>query len=139
MITQVIVDRFLAAWPEETCEKAGVHTTIDNTYWKLVELNGEPVVTHEFQNEVHLILRYHNDEIGGFGGCNPLSGRYQVDGDRVCFLDIAATGDACEFQDQQSIFIEALSRVTNYLSVGESLQLRDDNGPVARLRAVYFR
>jgi len=135
----VIVDQFLAIWPEETCQKAGVHTTLDNTYWQLVELNGKPVPLHEGQRETHIILRTQSNQLGGFGGCNKLTGRYEVDGDRVRFLDVAASGAACDFVADEQVFIDALSRVTHYLSVGESLQLRDDKGPIARLRAVYFR
>lgn len=135
----IVIDRFIAVWPEETCEKAGVHTTLDNTYWKLVELNGAPVTTHENQRETHLILRTRNSEVGGFAGCNKLTGRYEVDGDRLRFIDVGSTETACDYLDEEHALLAALSRVTNYQSVGESLQLRDDSGPIARLRAVYFR
>jgi copper homeostasis protein (lipoprotein) len=133
------VQRFLAVWPEETCEKAGVHTTLDNTYWKLVELGGVSYSAHENQPEVHVILRVKSDQISGFSGCNPLSGRYQVDGDRLSFLNLGVVPTDCEYQEEEQEFLDVLTRVTNYQSVGESLQLRDENGPIARLRAVYFR
>lgn len=133
------VERFLAVWPEETCEKAGVRTTLHNTYWKLVELNGTPVTPHEHQREMHIILRTQSNQIGGFGGCNTLGGRYEVDGDRLRFVGLTSTEMACNYLDEERAFIDALTRTTNYRSVGESLQLRDDTGPIARLRAVYLR
>jgi heat shock protein HslJ len=136
---ELVVDEVLGVWPEETCEKAGVHTTLDNTYWKLVELNGKPVTVHEDQREMHLILRTQNNQLGGFGGCNALTGRYEVDGDRLRFVGVVSTEAACSYLADEEAFVTALARVTNYQSVGESLQLRDDTGPIARLRAVYFR
>jgi heat shock protein HslJ len=136
---QLIVDRLLRVWPDETCEKAGVHTTLDNTYWKLVELNGEPVTPHGDQREVHLILRAEGKQARGYAGCNPFEGDYEVDGSRLRFGHLAANGATCAHVDEQTEFLSALRRVTNYQSLGESLDLRDDERSLARLRAVYFK
>ncbi len=134
---EYIVDRFLGVWPEETCEKIGVRTPVNNTYWKLVEMNGVRVTTHDNQREMHVLFRV-DGQVGGFGGCNALSGRYQLNGDRIRIMDVVSTLMACEYLEDEQAFVEVLSRATNCQSVGESLQLRDDNGPLARFVAVYM-
>jgi heat shock protein HslJ len=136
---QLIVDRLLRIWPDETCEKATVHTTLDNTYWKLVELNGKPFATHEDQREVHVILRADSNQVRGFAGCNPFEGQYEGKGTRLRFHSLAVAESACAYIDEEVAFIAALERVTNCQSLGESLDLRDDVRSIARLRAVYFK
>ncbi len=136
---ELIVDRLLRVWPEETCVKAGVQTSLDNTYWKLVELNGAAVAPREGQREIHLLLRRDGNRVGGFAGCNQLSGRYQQDGTRLRFVELGSTLVACPFLDDERAFLAALEKVTSYQSLGESLDLRDDAGSIARFRAVYLR
>ena len=136
---QLIVDRVLRVWPDETCEKIGVDTSLDNTYWRLVELNGKAVATHEDQREVHLTLRVDGYSMGGFAGCNQLTGHYERNGLKLHFTGLASTLMACPYLDDERAFTAALERVTNYQILGESLDLRDDAQSVARFRAVYFR
>ncbi len=92
---QLIVDRVLRVWPEETCEKVGVNTSLDNTYWRLVELSGKAVVTHADQREVHLTLRVDGFSVGGFAGCNQLTGHYERNGLKLHFTGLASTLMAC--------------------------------------------
>ncbi len=135
----VIVERFERVWPEESCEKLGVNTPLDNTYWRLVELNGAPATPHEGQREVHLLLRI-DGQVGGFGGCNHLMGRYERDGTRLRFVDLGSTLMACPYSDEEAAFMSALQRSTTFRILGESLDLRDEEGQsIALLRAVYLR
>ncbi len=136
---QLIVDRLLRVWPDEICDKVGVDTSLDNTYWKLVELNGAPVATHEGQHEVHVILRAHDRSVGGFGGCSQLSGRWEREGTRLRFTGLGSTPTPCPHSDEEAAFTKALDTVTEYQILGESLDLRSGTESVARLRAVYLR
>jgi copper homeostasis protein (lipoprotein) len=135
----LIVERFLQVWPGETCEKLGVETTLVNTYWKLVELGGEAVVPRENQREVHLTLHIDGNRAAGFAGCNQFTGVYEHEGGRVRFSRMAATLMACNYLDDERAFLQTLERVTSYQILGESLDLRDDAGTIARFRAVYLR
>jgi len=136
---QLIVDRLLRIWPDETCEKATVHTTLDNTYWKLVELNGMSVTTHEDQREVHMILRADLNNVHGFAGCNPFGAQYEANGARLRFFGLSAAESVCAYIDEEREFLATLQRATNYQFLGESLDLRDDARSIARFRAVYFK
>ena len=135
----LVVDRFVRVWPEEVCEKSDVNTTLDNTYWKLVELEGDPVQLQEAQREPYLILRANNRSVGGFAGCNNLTGTYDVKGDSLSFGKLASTLMACPHMDAETAFTRALERVRTYLIQGESLDLRDGTESIARFRAVYLR
>ncbi len=136
---QLIVDRVLRVWPDETCEKSGVETTLANTYWKLVELNGKAVATHENQREVHLTMRVDGRTVDGFAGCENFSGEYRRDGSAIRFERFKVPPSACQYLDEQRAFLVALSRATHFQILGESLDLRDDASSIARFRAVYFR
>lgn len=136
----LVVERFERVWPQESCEKLGVNTPLDNTYWRLAELNGAPITPQEGQQrETHIILRI-DGQVGGFGGCNHLTGRYERDGSLVRFVDLGSTLMACPYSDEEAAFMSALQRVTSFRILGESLDLRNDEGQsIALLRAVYLR
>jgi len=136
----LIVETFVRAWPEETCLKSDVGTTLDNTYWKLVELEGATVVTPpDQQRETHLLLRTDQNQVGGFAGCNSLAGNYVVKDDSLSFHKLAHTLMACPNMDEETAFLRVLGRVKTYIIQGESLDLRDETGSLARFRAVYLR
>ena len=135
----LVVERFERVWPGEACEKLGVDTSLENTYWRLVELNGTAVTPHEGQREVHVILRL-DGHVGGFGGCNHLTGRYQRDGTSLRFADVGSTLMACPYSDEEAAFMTALQNTASFRILGESLDLRDGEGKsIALLRAVYLR
>ena len=134
----LLVERFERVWPQESCEKLGVNTPLDNTYWRLVELNGSAVTPHEGQREVHIILRV-DGQVGGFGGCNHLTGRYERDGLQLRFIDLGSTLMACPHSEEEAAFMTALQHTASFRILGESLDLRDDQGKsIALLRAVYL-
>ena len=135
----LVVERFERVWPGESCEKVGVDTSLDNTYWRLAELNGAAVTPHEGQREVHVILRL-DGQVGGFGGCNHLTGRYHHDGSSLHFVDLGSTLMACPYSDEEAAFVGALQNTVSFRILGESLDLRDGAGKsIALLHAVYLR
>ncbi len=137
--TVLVVERFDRLWPEESCEKLSVNTPLENTYWRLAELNDAAVTPHEGQREVHIILHI-DGQVGGFGGCNHLTGRFQREGSQVRFIDLGSTLMACPYSQEESAFMSALEHVTSFRILGESLDLRDGDGKsLAHLRAVYLR
>ena len=134
----LIVERFDAIWPEETCEKSGVGTPLRNTYWRLVELNGRPVHPHENQREVHILLRGDQTAVRGFAGCNAFVGDFEVDGTNLRFEKLAVTMSACPWLDEETEFVAMLEKVTGYRILGETMILLGDTAVRARFRAVYF-
>jgi len=53
---------------------------ITEKYWKLVEINGKPLVWgDDTKREPHIILKDEGNRVIGNGGCNTLSGSYEID------------------------------------------------------------
>src|SRR6187399_3253231 len=79
-----------------------VTANLENTYWKLAEMNGQPVITPTDAREVHMILGADRAEkqIKGFAGCNTIGGSYSTDGSKIKFITIS-TKMFC--QDTQEI------------------------------------
>lgn len=123
-------DRVLSAPGEGVIEK----------YWKLVELNGQPVAP--LKREPHLILKADNARVIGFGGCNALTGSYDLDEKtaRIRFTEVASTMMACmEGMEVEQAFHEVLRTVDNYSLDGDRLSLnRARMAPLARFEAVYL-
>ncbi len=122
-------------------EQAGLAPAgLVNTYWRLVELEGQPVKTAEGQREMKFTLREEN-RVTGYGGCNSFFGSYSHDASALTFSQLAATRKFCaDTMDRESLFMKALSHAATYKLTGQTLQLFDDGGQVlASLEAVYLR
>jgi heat shock protein HslJ len=79
--------------------------------------------------------------VSGSGGCNRLTGSYELEGERLTFGRMAGTMMACrDGMDTERAFLDALSRVRRARVLGQQLQLFDsEDKPVARFEAVYLR
>ena len=111
-----------------------------NTYWRLVELDGEPATAAEGQKEPHIRLMPEEGRVTGSGGCNNMMGSHELDGTHLTIGPMASTMMACpEGMDQEHAFGQALDATVGYLITGETLQLWDNEGVVrARFEATYF-
>ena len=123
-----------------TSEDTSSTAELGNTYWKLTELEGNPVVMAENQREMKLTLRGEN-KVTGFGGCNSFFGSYENDEETLSFSQLAATRMFCaETMDKESQFMTSLSAVKTYKITGQTLQLFDADGKLlARFEAVYLK
>lgn len=64
--------------------------TLENTYWRLVEVDGTPVITPPDGRDVYMTLVREDDvrRLKGHAGCNGLGGEYEVDGNTIRFAPI---------------------------------------------------
>lgn len=112
-----------------------------NTYWKLTHLGDAPARTAERQREAHLIFAAHERRVSGSGGCNRITGGFDLDGDRLRLSRMAGTMMAClEGMEQERLFLQSLGAVHRYRISGDQLELLDASGAVvARFVAVALR
>lgn len=112
--------------------------SLENTYWKLVELNGGPVEAGEGK-ELHMILKG-EDRVNGYSGCNQFMGSFTVTGDGLSFGPIAGTRRMCEgHMDQEMAFLQALENAHRYAIAGEDMTMEDANGEITmRFVAVHM-
>lgn len=112
-----------------------------NTYWKLVSLDGAPVITHKDFREAHLVLQQQASRLAGATGCNTLMGSYRVENERIVFGQIASTKMACPTAQMKTErdFLAALKEVTAWSVDGSMLVLSGDNNePLAVFEAVHL-
>jgi copper homeostasis protein (lipoprotein) len=126
----LIVEKFVSVEPQGCSDPAST-AQLENTYWKIMTLNGKSVPSHDGAREVHFVLTSENRRMRGFGGCNGMSGGYELKGDRLKFIDIARTLMACTYDmDTERELHEMFPRVAGWKITREVLQLTDDNGQV---------
>jgi len=123
----------------EMSESAKPDVTLENTYWKLVELNGAAVGPGEGR-ELHMILKGEG-QVGGYAGCNQFTGSVTVSGDGLSFGPIASTRRMCaDVMQQEDAFLQALENAARFGISGEDLTIEDANGAVTmRFVAVYMQ
>ena len=118
---------------------------ITEKYWKLVEINGKPVVLDESTSrEPHIILKETDNRVNGNGGCNTLFGTYEIDraANRIRFSQMGSTMMACINMEIENELKKVLEMVDNYsLSAdGKYLSLnRARMAPLAKFEVVYLK
>jgi heat shock protein HslJ len=100
-------------------------------------LGDAPVAVASGQQEPHLIINSMTRRLGGSGGCNRLTGSYELNGDRLSLGPTATTMMACaQGMETEKAFLEALGRVSGWKIAGQQLELLDTAGNVvARFEA----
>jgi copper homeostasis protein (lipoprotein) len=139
----LVVQRFIGAWPGETCGARFATAELVNMYWKLTALNGKPVVAAANQREPGLTLQaagMHRRATGS-GGCNRFTGNYELNGNNLRIDTLAGTMMACpDGMDIEKEYLETLPRTRTWKVVGQHLELFDEKGTtLARFEARALR
>lgn len=115
--------------------------SLTNTYWKLIELSGQPVALGAGNRELHMVLTTEGDRVHGFSGCNKFTGNYQQKGGQLHFESLASTRMACiTGMEQEKRFLHALGSAVRYTLSGESLSLYDRHDQlILRFESVYLK
>lgn len=111
-------------------------------YWKLVELYGNPVVVDStFIKEPHIIFKKQDNRIIGSGGCNNITGSYELAADgSISVPQPIATRMACPNMEIENKFLEALQMADNYTVNEDMLVLNKARvAPLARFKVVYMK
>ncbi len=116
--------------------------SLTDTYWKLTEVDGQPVLVNDGMHEPNLVLQGQDGRFAGSGGVNRLMGAYTVDGNSLTFSNAASTMMAGppEAMAQEQTIVGALPRVRGFAISGDQLTLLGDAGqPVFKAVAVALR
>ncbi|ATJ84062.1 META domain-containing protein [Halomonas beimenensis] len=107
--------------------EAFVTETLENTYWKLIELGGVPV--EPVAREPHLIFQAEQGRLVGATGCNRLTGRYRREGQDLTLGPLASTRMAClDGMQVESRFLAMLERVVGFRVLADRLELYGAEG-----------
>jgi heat shock protein HslJ len=121
---------------------ANPNSELTETYWKLTELMGEPIVTTTgTKTEMRMLLKKEGNQVSGNGGCNSFRGSYNLmEGNRLSFSQLAGTKMACIDMEKETTFMEALQKADNYAIQGKILSLNKGRmAPLAKFEAVYLK
>ena len=115
--------------------------SLTNTYWKLIELNGQPAALGAGDRELHMVLTAEGGRVQGFSGCNKFSGNYQRKDGQLHFEPLASTRMACiTGMEQEKRFLDALGSAVRYTLSGERLSLYDRHDQlILRFESVYLK
>lgn len=116
--------------------------TLRDTYWKLVELGGQPVAMQPGQErEVRITLASEDQRLMGFSGCNALSGAYALNGNALKFDQLASAMRLCEpaLNTLERQVLDALIATTGQRIDGQRLSLLGSDRVLARFEAVYLK
>ena len=117
---------------------------ITEKYWKLIEINSNPVVLDENNREPYLILKKENSRVTGFGGCNNFNGSYNLERmNKIQFSKMVSTKIFClnNMEIEQQLY-QAFETADNYTLSEDGKYLSLNKGrmtPLARFEVVYLR
>ena len=116
--------------------------TLRDTYWKLVELGGQPVAMQPGQErEVRITLASEDQRLMGFSGCNALGGAYALNGNALKFDQLASAMRLCApaLNTLERQVLDALIATTGQRIDGQRLSLLVGDRVLARFEAVYLK
>lgn len=105
------------------------------TYWRLVELNGNEVKPpRQEKDEIYLVMMKAGNRLEGFAGCNQIGGTYELDGSRLNFANVIGTMVSCPDTEIENLFLDALKTVDSYKISDNTLLLNKEGVVLARFR-----
>jgi putative lipoprotein len=132
----MLLVRAEASAPAETSTASLV-----NTYWKLVRLADAAVEVTDEQREPYFVLHSEERRVGGYSGCNRLTGSYALSESTLTFSQLGGTMMACtEGMELERAFLDALRKAARFRLEGETLELYDASGvSLALFESRYLR
>ena len=126
--------------PIETENPSGesMNTSLQETHWKLIELNGQPVTNPAVnQKEAFIMLAKQDNRLSGSGGCNMMMGGYELmEGNQIKFSNVASTKMACPDMSMEDALGKVITDTDNYAINGKFLMLHKAKmAPLAKFEA----
>ncbi|MGD0446033.1 MAG: META domain-containing protein [Edaphobacter sp.] len=109
----------------------GSRVSLEKTNWTLTRLGEKPVTVDDPHRRPYLMLDPAAHRASGSGGCNRVTGPYQLTGERVMFAHMASTMMMCPSgMDVERRFLNALNETKRWKIEGQELKLMDGEGKV---------
>jgi uncharacterized lipoprotein YbaY/heat shock protein HslJ/uncharacterized lipoprotein NlpE involved in copper resistance len=144
---QMVIEKFSGTQSKATCSsetsESGMSTAnLQDTYWKLLDINGKKIpIAPSHKRQIRITLASEGSRLMGFSGCNQLTGTYLQKDNGLHFSQMAGTMMACvsPYMELESQVLKMLSATTGYRIKGEQLFLLKDDQVIARFESLYLR
>ena len=104
---------------------------LEKTEWRLKQLGGLAVTVDDPKRTPYLMLDPAAHRASGSGGCNRVTGPYQLTGNQVTFSRMASTMMMCPSgMDLEQRFLKALNQAKRWRIEGQELKIMDGAGKV---------
>ncbi|MBL0380468.1 MAG: META domain-containing protein [Desulfofustis sp. PB-SRB1] len=124
---EIVVDRLRRVYPNLDCQGNQLEANLTGTFWRLVELNDQPVEAPEGRARAFLSMAA-DRTLTGYGGCNRFSGTYLVKGDVFLINRHQASRIVCNgAMAAENDFLTALDETETYRLDQSTLDLLDQN------------
>ena len=102
-----------------------------------MRLGETPVEVAENQRAPHLVFARDAQRVSGSGGCNRVTGGFELDGQKLKLGPMAGTMMACPAgMEQEQQFLQSLGKVERHRISGSHLEMLDASGTmIARFEA----
>ncbi|TCI01334.1 META domain-containing protein [Corallincola luteus] len=133
-----LVESFEAISALNSCEAKLAEPGVTHTYWKLLSIDGQQILTPENRREIHLVLGA-DGRAHGFAGCNRFFAQYELSGEQLQIDAIGGTKMACpDEMAAEKAFLAALGVIDSFKIEGQKLILLQNGSPLMQLEAVYL-
>ena len=145
MMATMFILCFHACKTQEKSTGANIPDQVDQAlvekYWKLIELQGKPVVVNDSNaKEAHIILKKDDNRFNGFAGCNRITGSYRTKRSAgIVFSQTVSTRMTCLNMDTETQFLQVLETADSYAVRNDTLVLSKAGVPLARFVVVYLK
>jgi heat shock protein HslJ len=141
IITLILIMSCSTPKNSATQSETEVNYSLTETYWKLIELNGQPVIPVENRREAFMILKKEGVRVHGNSSCNTFNGTYTLANEtQLSFSKMASTMMACMDMKLENELLETLQRTDNFAIKGKILSLNKARmAPLAKFEAVFMK
>ncbi|MFO7912032.1 MAG: META domain-containing protein [Desulfotignum sp.] len=127
----LVVERFIDVRLHETCGSLTADLSLCGPRWNLVQLGDTSMSESTTPRQAYLVFDADTLHVAGSGGCNRVSGRFEIDGELLRFGPMASTRMACpDGMGLERQFLKALAQVERYRICGRLLDFLNDMGTV---------
>ena len=118
------------------CFEPNPNTSLKNTHWSLIQMQGEAPEHFENQPQIHLVFHLNDNTFHGSDGCNRINGHYTKDRNNFTMDKIASTRMMCKMGSKQgSEFLHILTQADRIKIVEDNLILYHVDIEIARFEA----
>ena len=125
----------VAGWTQSGTVNGAV--PLEKTEWRLVRLGDAVVKEDDLRQKPEIVLDPEAHRVSGSGGCNRITGGYELKGENLTFGQMASTMMACPSgMETEQGFLKAMGQVKRWKIAGRQLELMDGGGKVVAVFAV---